>query len=288
MKLRYLIPFIALLATGCNNASSSSDNFIGDNSLGDIAYTDIDPLFKLRITDSIFSNKHEGKDIGRVLNIKSTYSLFLDSSNSKSFPSPDDCYFEYDKNYLEITDCVMDNHRSYPHFVWHLKPIQITESTSIKVFYLDKLYSSYDISIKDLSINPSTCASISKTLNSASELFPDEITIFRDLSTYKNYFASHQYFNYIKNQPTSETFNNYEYALIRVFGGALGNERELNDTFILADTLYFDISSTRSYFEQAPDVTMTTVQNHFLCLVRYPSGLNVNNYDIWLSSIYEA
>lgn len=285
MKLRYLIPFLTLLVTGCNNVSSSSSDFISSKE-EDITYTDIDPLFKLRITDSIFSNKHEGKDIGRVLNIKSTYSLFLDSSNSKSFPSLDDCYFEYDKNYLEITDCVMDNHRSYPHFVWRLKPIQITESTSIKVFYLDKLYSSYDISIKDLSVNPISCASISKSLDSASELFPDEITIFRDLSTYENYFASHQYFNYIKNQPTSETFNNYDYALIRVHSASLGSEPELNDAYIIDGTLYFDVSSTRSYFEQAPDVTMTTVQNHFLCLVRYPSGLNANNYDIWLSVNY--
>lgn len=287
MKLKYLIPLIALLITGCNNVSSSSSDFISSKE-GEITHTDIDPFFKLRITDSIFSNKHEGEDIGRVLNIKSTYSLFLDSRNSKSFPSPDDCYFEYDKNYLEITDCVMDNHRSYPHFVWHLKPLQIIESTSIKVFYLDKLYSSYDVSIKDLSINPSTCASISKSLDSASGLFPDEITIFRDLSTYENYFVGRQYFNYIKNQPTSETFNDYDYALIRVFGGSLGNEREFNDAFILDDILYFDFSSTRSFFEQGPDVTATTVQNYFLCLVRYPSGLNINNYSIWLTSIYEA
>lgn len=287
MKLKYLIPLIALLITGCNNVSSSSSDFISSKE-GEITHTDIDPFFKLRITDSIFSNKHEGEDIGRVLNIKSTYSLFLDSRNSKSFPSPDDCYFEYDKNYLEITDCVMDNHRSYPHFVWHLKPLQIIESTSIKVFYLDKLYSSYDVSIKDLSINPSTCASISKSLDSASGLFPDEITIFRDLSTYENYFVGRQYFNYIKNQPTSETFNDYDYALIRVFDGSLGNEREFNDAFILDGILYFDVSSTRSYFEQGPDVTATTVQNYFLCLVRYPSGLNINNYSIWLTSIYEA
>ena len=275
------------MITGCNNVSSSSSDFISSKE-GEITHTDIDPFFKLRITDSIFSNKHEGEDIGRVLNIKSTYSLFLDSGNSKSFPSPDDCYFEYDKTYLEITDCVMDNHRSYPHFVWHLKPLQIIESTSIKVFYLDKLYSSCDVSIKDLSINPSTCASISKSLDSASDLFPDEITIFRDLSTYENYFVGRQYFNYIKNQPTSETFNDYDYALIRVFGGSLGNEREFNDAFILDGILYFDVSSTRSYFEQGPDVTATTVQNYFLCLVRYPSGLNINNYSIWLTSIYEA
>ena len=285
MKLRYLIPFLTLLVTGCNNVSSSSSDFISSKE-EDITYTDIDPLFKLRITDSIFSNKHEGKDIGRVLNIKSTYSLFLDSSNSKSFPSPDDCYFEYDKNYLEITDCVMDNHRSYPHFVWYLKPIQITESTSIKVFYLDKLYSSYDISIKDLSVNPISCASISKSLDSVSELFPDEITIFKDLSSYENYFVGRKYFNYIKNQPTSETFNNYDYALIRVHSASLGSEPELNDAYIIDGTLYFDIKSTSKYFDEQVSYPMTTEQSYFLCLLRYPTGLNISNYSIWLSVNY--
>ena len=287
MKLKYLIPLIALLLTGCNNVSSSSSDFISSKE-GEITYTDIDPLFKLRITDSIFSNKHEDEDIGRVLNIKSTYSLFLDSSNSKSFPSPDDCYFEYDKNYLEIMDCVMDNHRSYPHFVWHLKPLQIIESTSIKVFYLDKLYSLYDVSIKDLSINPSTCASISKSLDSASEYFPDEIKVLRSYADYEEYLSKYNYFNYIKNQPTGETFRDYNYAYIRVFSGNQGRDPELNSVFVKDGTLYFDIRSTRSYFEQGQDVTATTVQNYFLCLVRFPSGLNVSNYSIWYSSTYVA
>ena len=96
------------------------------------------------------------------------------------------------------------------------------------------------------------------------------------------------YFNYVKNQPTTETFNNYEYALVRIFKDSLGNNPELNGVFIKERTLYFDIKSTSSYFMEMPYITMSTTQTYFLCLLRYPSGLNINNYSIWCSSFYEA
>ena len=290
MKLKYLIPLITLLMTSCNNASIASSDSVSSssNQEAEVSYTTIDPSFAVRITDCQIPLREDDQDNGNELNVHSSYFLFLAIKNKEAFPSPDDCAFTYDQNYLEIKDCVIDNTRSYPQFIYCLKPLKVIDSTSIKIFYLDKLYSSYDVSIKDLAVESSSCASIEKSLDSASEYFPEKITILKDLETYQDYIQKHNYFNYIKNQPTAETFTNYEYAFVRVFRGNLGKDPELNSVFIKGGTLYFDFKSTRNYYEQSPDITMTTAQNYFLCLIRYPSGLNVSNYDIWFTYIYEA
>lgn len=285
MKLRRLILFITLLMTSCNQVSISSSDSVNNNQKEtEFSYTTIDPSFSVRISDSDLSFR--GEDIGHELNVNSSYSLFLDINDKESFPSPDDCRFEYDTNYLEIIDSVMDNYRSYPHYVWHLTPLKEVETTAIKVFYLNNVYLTYDISIKDYTVNASCSASIDKSLNSAYEYFPEKIKILKGLEAYEDYLAKYNYFNYIKNQPSKETFSNYEYAYIRIFRDDLGRDPELNSVFIKNGTLYFDFISTRNYFEEPRDVTMTTVQVYFLCLIRYPSGLNVSNYAIWNSVAY--
>ena len=287
MKSKYLIPLITLLLTGCNTVTSSSSDLSSSNK-EEVSYTTVDPSFSVRIVDSCIPFREKSFNNGNELNVHSTYSLCLAINNKEAYPSFKDCRFEYDNKYLEIKDCVIDNERSYPEFTWYLKPLEIINTTSIKVFYLDKLYSTYDVSIKDLAVESSNCASIAKTLDSASEYFPDEIKVLRSYADYEEYLNRYNYFNYIKNQPTGETFRDYDYAYIRIFSGNLGREAELNSVFVKDGTLYFDVKSTKNYYEAAPDITMTTVQSYFLCLVRFPSGLNVSNYSIWYSSTYVA
>lgn len=133
-----------------------------------------------------------------------------------------------------------------------------------------------------------TCAEVEKTLDSVAEDFPNEITTFKDYQSWKDFNNIHQYFGYIKNEPNSSSFVNYEYAFIRTRRDSFGNNPTLNSVFIQNETLYYDFISEKDYFEERPDSTMTTEQRYYLCLLRYPSNLDYKNNQVWYSNIYKA
>ena len=251
-----------------------------------------DPEFSVRIGDCL--DYHDELDIGNNLNLSSTYTLSLKRNNKEYYPNFSDISFIYDKEYIEIIDCISSrqsqNNSEYYHyqFVWYLKPLRETESISIKVLYRDKESVSINVSISDLSVESMTCAEVEKTLDSVAEDFPNEITTFKDYQSWKDFNNIHQYFGYIKNEPNSSSFVNYEYAFIRTRRDSFGNNPTLNSVFIQNETLYYDFISEKDYFEERPDSTMTTEQRYYLCLFRYPSNLNYKNNQIWYSTIYKA
>lgn len=251
-----------------------------------------DPEFSVRIGDCL--DYHDELDIGNNLNLSSTYTLSLKRNNKEYYPNFSDISFIYDKEYIEIIDCIsssqsQNNSEYYRYqFVWYLKPLRETESTSIKVLYRDKESVSINVSISDLSVESSTCAVVEKTLDYIGEDFPNEITTFKDYQSWEDYRKVHQDFGYIQNEPNIATFENYEYTLITVRRDNLGNNPKLNSVFIQNKTLYYDFKSERDYFEQRPDMTMDTRQRYYICLFRYPSSLDYSNNQVWYSNIYKA
>ena len=242
------------------------------------------PAFKISITDSQGGYQFNTDDLGKELNLNSRYALKL-IADKDTHPLFNECSFKFDKESLDIIDCINKN-QDESQFVWQLKPLKEIDKTSIEIYYHEELCTSIDLSIKELSVSASLCASANKRLDSVSDFFPGEITVFNDLTTYEDYLKTHNYFGYIKNSPTSETFNNYEYALIRIANYDLGKDPELNSVYLQNDTLYYDFISTKEYFEEPPSVTMSTDQDYYLALIRYPSGLNVSKRAISLSYEY--
>ena len=275
MKTKCLWLLLPFFLCGCSNSGVSSISSKEDF---------VVPAFKISITDSQGGYQFNTDDLGKELNLNSRYALKL-IADKDTHPLFNECSFKFDKESLDIIDCI-NKKQDGSQFVWQLKPLKVVDKTSIEVYYHEELCSSIDLSIKDLSVNASLCASVDKRLDSVSDFFPGEITVFNDLTTYEDYLKTHNYFGYIKNSPTSETFNNYEYALIRIANYDLGKDPELNSVYLQNDTLYYDFISTKEYFEEPPSVTMSTDQDYYLALIRYPSGLNVSKRAISLSYEY--
>ena len=278
MKTKGLYLLLPLLLCGCSNSGYvSSASSIEDFTM---------PTFNISITDSKGGYLFDTDDLGKELNLNSRYTLKL-IADKGSHPLFDECSFKFDKDSLDLIDCI-NKKQDESQFVWQLKPLKVTDKTSIEIYYHEELCSSIDLSIKDLSLNASLCASVNKDLDSVSYIYPGEITVFNDLTTYEDYLKIHNYFGYIKNSPISETFNNYEYALIRIANYDLGKDPELNSVYLHNDTLYYDFISSKECYEEPNAITMSTNHNYYLALIRYPSGLSVNKRVITLSYDYRS
>lgn len=268
-----LVALLALFISSCGNSGSSISS--SDNKL---------PSFEIGLSDSSSWISHNDLSTNYELNLKSRYTLLLKNNNDEH-PQFNECSFKYDEQYLIIIDSISDNQDSH-NYVWQIKPLQTTENTVVEIYYHQALCTSFNISIKDLNIDFQSCASTEKELDSVSSSFIEEITVFNDLSTYEDFMSKHLYFGYVKNSPNINTFNEYEYALVRISSYDLGNDPEINSVFIQNGTLYYDFISSKKYYEGNPDVTLTTRQNYYLSLIRYPSGLNVNERSVRISYNY--
>jgi hypothetical protein len=269
-----IIPLVACSQSNSNNISSEASS--GD---------DIAPSFSIGIGDYTGNPERYLKGDVYELNVNSRYTLNLNAVGKSVNYDPKRCSFKYDNNNLVINDCIVEEQSTH-RLVYQLKPLRITDNTLVEVYYHESLCASFNISIKDLSIEVSSLATTSKNLDFTDPSFHDEITIFNDLETYESFMNKYNYFGYVKNAPNIETFENYEYALIRIDHYNLGKDPELNDVFIQDNVMYYDFISSKTYYEKAPDVIMWTNQNYYFSLIRYPANLDVNNHIIWISHDY--
>ena len=284
MRIKCLFLLLPIIICGCSSSSGNTDAFNTSSETHNSSTKDfVMPNFNISVTDSLGALTFTANDQGRELNLNSRYTLKLQADRNDTLF--EECSFKYDEQCLEIINCINKN-QDPRNFVWQLKPLKVIDKTSIAIYYHETLCTSFNLAIKDLSVTASSCASASINLDSVSYIFPGEITVFKDLTTYESYLNTHNYFSYIKNNPTTETFNNYEYAMIRIANYDLGKDPELNSVYVLNNTLYYDYKSSKKYFEEPAAVVMVTNQNYYLSLIRYPSGLNVSQYSIVLSYEY--
>ena len=291
VKLIRLIPLVVLLVTGCNQGNSfesaSSIDSSGSEPESGESKPYIDPHFEARISDCNMSNSF---DLGYELNLNSTYTFNLDVGNKEAYPLISECSFEYDNTCIEIIDCInqrqQDGFVFSRRYVWYLKPLKEVESSRIGIFYRGMYYSSYSFSIKDLSIESSLCASTEYSYDYTSSFFPGKLKLFKDLDSWNEYRNVHKELTPLKNEPNNLTFNDYEYALVTVSKYDFGREVTLNGAFLKNGTLYFDIKSTKAYFEEPGDMIYPTTSSYFVCLLRYSNKLNIQNYEVWNDVTY--
>lgn len=300
MKTIRFITLLVLLLAGCNSTPSQESSFNSENiissSISNSFETSnnpfVDPEFDIRVYDCLPS--HYELDVGTNLNLDSTYTFCLRRNNKDCHPFFSDIRLKYDESAFEIIDCIVseqskNNSEYYPYsFLWSLKPLKEIESSLIEVFYQNQKCASTNLSVKDLTIESSSCSTTEKEFDYISSTFTGEITIFDNLISWEDYRKVHKELTYIKNEPNILTFENYEYALVTVSRDNLGYNPKLNGVFVQNETLYYDLSSEREYFYQIPDPTFMTTQSYYLCLLRYPSKLNVKNHQVWYSYIYKT
>ena len=283
MKLKYLSILLPLIICSCGGNKGSSFN---SSSTSSSSYQDISssnqgtsslssaglPRYTVSVTDAMGGYSTPLIDNVHELNLSTTYVLKLQTTQIREYISYEEFSFSFDNNYLEVIKCISneDNSRT---LVWQVKPLKVVESTSIDVYHREALYSSYSLSIKDLSVNASTCATTEQEIDSMSSIYPEEVTVFTDLDTYETYMNTHHFFSYIKNAPNVLLFKEYEYALIRIDAYRLGSGAQLSGVFTQNGNLYYDFKSSKKYFEGFRDIDLWTIQNCYLALIRYPSGI---------------
>ena len=283
LALLLTMPLVAC-SNGNSGSQSSSKNY--DNSISAFAYSDyVTPSFSTSIGDYTGNPEHYINGEIYELNLNSRYTLNLNAVDKNIDYDPKGCSFKYDKNNLEIIDCIFKEQSTH-RLIYQLKPLKIVDNTKVEVYYYDSFCTSFNISIKDLSIDADSLASTSKNLNFTDPDFHDDITIFNDLETYESFMNKYHYFGYVKNSPNIETFKTYEYALIRIDHYSLGKDPEFNSVFIQNNVMYYDFISSKTYYEKAPDVIMWTNQDYYLSLIRYPNNYSVTNHIIWISHNY--
>jgi len=273
-----LLAVFPLLACSKSNSGTISSLELSSNDY-------VIPSFSIAIGDYTGNPERHIKGDIYELNVNSIYTLNLNAVDRSVNYDPKECSFKYDNSNLEIIDCIFEE-QSPQRLIYQLKPLKIIDNTKVEVYYYDSLCASFNISIKDLSIDASNLASTSKNLDYADPNFHEDITIFNDLETYESFMKKYNYFGYVKNSPNVETFKSYEYALIRIDYYNLGKNPEFNNIFIQDNVMYYDFISSKTYYEKAPDVIMWTHSNFYLSLIRYPNNLNVDNHIIWISHDY--
>lgn len=279
MKTKCLCLLLPLLLCGCSNSGDvSSTSSIEDFTM---------PNFAISFLDSRGAYFVETLEQDNILNLNSRYRLVLEADKNQEYPSFKECSFKYDHQYLDIIDCVFKEQNAF-RFIWQIKPLKVVETTKIELYYHGSLCDSFNVTIKDESVDATSCASTIKNLDFAASDFIDEITVFNDLTSYETFMNKHNYFGYIKNTPNASTFENYEYAFVCISNYSLGNDPALNSVFIQNNALFYDFISSKSYFEEPPDIPMMTAQNYYLSLIRYPSGLSVSSRYVFLSYDYIA